>query len=82
AGGAVSANWARWGCLATPGDLNCDDLINSFDIDPFVLRLVDAAGYSNAFPQCNAANGDVNADGLVNAFDVDPFIALLLGPTP
>ena len=63
----------------TPGDLNCDGLINAFDIDPFVLALTDPAGYDAAYPGCNRMNADINDDGLVNSFDIDPFVLLLTG---
>ena len=62
-----------------PGDLNCDGAINTFDIDPFVLALTDAAGYATAYPDCDIMNADANSDGLVNAFDIDPFVILLTG---
>jgi hypothetical protein len=62
-----------------PGDLNCDGAINAFDIDPFVLALIDPAGYAEAFPACDVLNADINEDGVVNAFDIDPFVALLTG---
>jgi hypothetical protein len=60
-------------------DANCDGLINVFDIDPFVLALVDPAGYVTQFPYCNIANGDINTDGAINPFDIDPFVELLIG---
>jgi hypothetical protein len=63
-----------------PGDMNCDGLVNAFDIDPFVLALTDPIGYTLAWPNCDILNGDINGDGAVNAFDIDPFIALLIGP--
>ena len=62
-----------------PGDLDCDGLVNSFDIDPFVLALSDPAGYAAAYPDCYLLNGDCNEDGLVNSFDIDAFVALLTG---
>jgi hypothetical protein len=65
--------------VARPGDLNCDEVVNPFDIDPFILALTDPAGYQAAFPNCDILTADCNADGLVNAFDIDPFIALLTG---
>ncbi|MGE0480864.1 MAG: hypothetical protein AB7Q17_10380 [Phycisphaerae bacterium] len=65
-----------------PGDMNCDGVVNNFDIDPFVLALTDPAGYAAAFPDCDINNADVNDDGLVNNFDVDPFVACLLGACP
>ena len=62
------------------GDLNCDGVVNAFDIDPFVLALTDPAGYAAAFPDCDIMLADCNGDGVVNAFDIDPFVALLVGP--
>ncbi len=61
------------------GDMNCDGLINAFDIDPFVLALTNPDGYAAAYPGCNILNGDVNGDGLLNSFDIDPFVLLLTG---
>ncbi len=62
-----------------PGDLNCDGLVNAFDIDPFVLALTDAAAYALAYPDCDYMLADINGDGLVNAFDIDPFVQVLTG---
>jgi hypothetical protein len=62
-----------------PGDLNCDGLVNAFDIDPFVLALTDPLGHTDTFPACDAMLADINADGAVNAFDIDPFVQLLVG---
>lgn len=61
------------------GDLNCDGVINNFDIDPFVLSLTDPAGYAAQYPDCNITLADINGDGAVNNFDIDPFVALLTG---
>lgn len=79
--GQLAYGVAIWrACAATtPGDLNCDGVVNNFDIDPFVLALTDAAGYALAFPDCDIHNGDVNGDGSVNNFDIDAFVALLTG---
>jgi len=66
--------------LLTPrrlGDLNCDGVVNNFDIDPFVLALTDPAGYAQKFPDCDRMLADCNADGEVNNFDIDPFVKLL-----
>lgn len=62
------------------GDLNCDGAVNNFDIDPFVLALIDAESYAAAFPNCDRQLLDVNDDGLANNFDIDPFVTLLIGP--
>ncbi|MGE0478932.1 MAG: choice-of-anchor B family protein [Phycisphaerae bacterium] len=69
-------------CAATftPGDTNCDGVVNNFDIDPFVLALTDPAGYAAQFPSCSVTTADVNNDGMVNNFDIDPFVGLLTGP--
>jgi hypothetical protein len=61
----------------TRGDLNCDGVINAFDIDPFVLALTDPAGYAAAFPGCNILNADIDCDGAVGPFDIDPFVQCL-----
>lgn len=61
------------------GDLNCDGVVNSFDIDPFVLAITNPSGYQAAFPGCSIMNADANADGSVNSFDIDPFVGLLTG---
>jgi hypothetical protein len=62
-----------------PGDMNCDGLVNNFDIDPFVLALSEPDAYRLAYPDCDIMNADVNNDGLVNNFDIDPFVALISG---
>jgi len=60
------------------GDLNCDGLVNNFDIDPFVLALTDPAGYAQRFPNCDRMLADCNGDGKVDNFDIDPFVKLLV----
>jgi len=60
-----------------PGDMNCDGIVNAFDIDPFVLAITDADAYAAVHPDCNIYAGDVNEDGSINAFDIDPFVLLL-----
>ncbi|NLG41703.1 MAG: hypothetical protein GX547_00510 [Phycisphaerae bacterium] len=63
-----------------PGDLNCDTLVDAFDIEPFVLALVSGPGFEGyyaAYPACNGMLADVNGDGSVNVFDIDPFVYLL-----
>lgn len=61
------------------GDVNCDGLINNFDIDPFVLALTDPTAYAAAFPSCAVILADVNRDGAVNNFDIDAFVGRLTG---
>ena len=67
------------GEAAVLGDLNCDGVLDAFDIDPFVLALTDPAGYAAAWPDCDIMLADCNGDGVVNAFDIDPFVELLTG---
>jgi hypothetical protein len=59
-------------------DMNCDGVVNNFDIDPFVLGLTNPAGYVTTYPTCELFNGDVNCDGAVNNFDIDPFVQCLV----
>ncbi|MBU0640517.1 MAG: right-handed parallel beta-helix repeat-containing protein [Planctomycetes bacterium] len=61
------------------GDLDCDAVVNGFDIDAFVLALKGPAYYDPVYPDCDLVLADINADGVVNGFDIDPFIALLIG---
>ncbi|MGE0479286.1 MAG: DNRLRE domain-containing protein [Phycisphaerae bacterium] len=61
------------------GDLNCDGVVDNFDIDPFVLALVRPGVYQDQFPDCDRRNADVNGDGAVNNFDIDAFVELLTG---
>jgi subtilisin family serine protease len=66
---------------ATPfalGDVNCDGVVNSFDIDPFVLALLDPDSYTAGFPNCDINLADANGDTFINSFDIDPFVALVL----
>jgi len=60
-----------------PGDLNCDGVVNVFDIDPFVLALTDQGAYATAHPDCDYMQADINGDGSVNVFDVDPLVERL-----
>ena len=63
----------------TPGDLNCDGVLNALDVDPFVLALANPELYGLEHPDCDRTLADMNGDGLVNAFDIDAFVALLTG---
>ncbi len=70
---------ALGGTLVGPGDLNCDHALNADDIPPFVLALIDPAGYAAAYPDCLIDLADVNGDSLVNGEDVQAFVSRLLG---
>lgn len=60
------------------GDMNCDGMLNNFDIDPFVLALIDPRAYAAAYPGCPRSNADVDGDGLVTNFDIDPFVECIV----
>jgi hypothetical protein len=79
AGYSVTNNLSLIDTLTTfTGDMNCDGVISSADIEPFVLALVEPAAYAGAYPQCMVANGDVNADGIIDGGDVQAFLGLLM----
>lgn len=59
-------------------DANCDGVVDNFDIEPFVLALLDPESYLLAFPLCEPVGGDSNGDGRLDNFDIDPFVACLL----
>jgi len=62
---------------AIRGDLNCDQVVNCADVNPFVLALTDPNEYARQFPGCPITNADINQDGLINFADINPFSALL-----
>jgi hypothetical protein len=68
------------GCVR--GDPNCDGVINTLDIDPFVTALMRPTEYYAEYPDCERSNSDVNCDGQVNTFDIDPFVLCLTSGCP
>ena len=62
------------------GDLNCDGLTDFFDIDPFVLAVLNPAAYENQYPDCDRLFGDVNGNQVTDFFDIDLFVSLILSP--
>lgn len=66
------------------GDSNCDGVINTGDIDPFVEALLNGEAAWDALiggATCPFLNNDINGDGVVNTGDIDPFVAELLQGT-
>ncbi|GMU33585.1 MAG: hypothetical protein AMXMBFR20_14570 [Planctomycetia bacterium] len=59
------------------GDLNCDEVVDLMDVQPFVLAVVDQDAYETAFPGCPPSLADMNQDGRIDAADVQQFILLL-----
>ena len=75
----MMARLAGWNPVPNDvGDMNCDGVINNFDIDAFTLAATDPAGYAAAYPDCDVALADCNSDGTIDNFDVDAFVALLV----
>lgn len=62
------------------GDLDCSGDLTVGDVGPFVLALVDPAGYAAAYPGCDISQADMNLDGLEDGADIGPFVAALLNP--
>lgn len=62
----------------TRGDCNCDGAVDNFDVDAFVLALVNPLGYVLDYPGCSTLSADVNNDGSVTNLDIDPFISCLI----
>lgn len=62
-----------------PSDFNGDGLINTEDINPFILALTDPAGYAATFPLVDLLQVDPNGDGLINTEDINYFIFHLTG---
>jgi len=60
---------------ALRGDLNCDGLVDSSDIAPFVSIIL-ALGSPRAV--CNPAAADVNTDGAVDGRDIESLVGLAI----
>jgi hypothetical protein len=60
------------------GDLNCDGDVDAFDIEPFIIALLDRQRYLMLYPSCDPLLGDLNEDGVLDAFDIEPFTGLLV----
>lgn len=67
-------------CLT--GDANADGLVNNFDIDAFVLAIVNPVSYMSLYGTDAYMCNDANRDGLVNNFDIDAFVACILALPP
>ena len=55
-----------------PCDMDCDGMVNAFDIEPFLELLFDP----NPQP-CAPCTGDVDGNGDINSFDIEPFLECL-----
>lgn len=84
-GGAFTLVGGFWPAAGAPcagftrADANCDGVVDFFDIDPFILGLINPAAYAVNYPGCNlACVADANEDGAVDFFDIDPFVNCVL----
>lgn len=62
----------------TCGDINCDGVVDFFDIDPLVLALSGPSAYEAEYPHCAWLNADADGNATVDFFDIDPWIARLM----
>ena len=65
---------------APAGDMNCDGVVNLFDVDAFVVAITSSANtppfdaYDALYPNCDPNLADMDGDGAVNLFDIDMFV--------
>lgn len=61
------------------GDMNGDDELDKYDVDEFVLALIDPAGYAERYPDLDRTRrGDINGDGVFDVLDVESLVDLML----
>jgi hypothetical protein len=65
-------------CGTMLGDVNCDDVIDFDDINPFVAVLSGAPG----IPGCPSGQADCDQNGFVDFDDINPFVAFISGGAP
>ncbi|MBN2446504.1 MAG: hypothetical protein JXO22_07260 [Phycisphaerae bacterium] len=61
------------------GDLDCDGSTDVFDIDAFVMAIINPTEYATVYPDCYSMLADCNWDGATDIFDIDAFVALITG---
>ena len=62
------------------GDMNCDGVVDSEDLQPFLGQMLKYAGTTPPLfdgEECGWWIGDINQDALLNEDDLAPFLALL-----
>ncbi|MBL8879366.1 MAG: hypothetical protein JNG88_09630 [Phycisphaerales bacterium] len=65
------------------GDSNGNNLVNNFDIDAFVLAIVDPVAYSAQYGAAALrCRNDLNNDATVDNFDIDLFVDCLSNTPP
>ena len=62
------------------GDMNGDNQVNGYDLDPCMLAYFEPETYALRFPGIDPrVSGDTNYDGAFDFFDLDSFVSLGLG---
>ena len=56
-----------------PCDVNCDGVIDAYDIEPFIDLLVGPNPL-----RCSSCAGDANGDSVIDAFDIEPFVNCII----
>jgi hypothetical protein len=69
-------------CPGSRGDVNCDGLINFFDIDPFLLALFDLPTYQTTYCGGDICAADIDCSGAIDFFDIDPMLGCLFTTCP
>ncbi|MBK8913913.1 MAG: hypothetical protein IPM64_04790 [Phycisphaerales bacterium] len=65
------------GCV--PCDVNCDGVLNSRDIDAFVLAVLHPGQYQSDFPHCDAVcSADANLNCALDDDDMDRLLACVM----
>lgn len=59
------------------GDVDCNGVVNSTDLNLFSTLLVNPAAYRVQYSHCPQLNADINNDGQINNFDIQPFQELI-----
>jgi hypothetical protein len=60
------------------GDANCDGVVDTADIDSFVLAIVDEAAWRATHGCDFVCANDTNGDGAVDTGDIDAFVTLVV----
>jgi hypothetical protein len=73
--------------LQIKGDMNGDGYLDTNDIAPFSLALVNLPAWQLQYPEINLLEaGDMNDDGIFNSTDIQPLVPILINdqtpPTP
>jgi hypothetical protein len=74
AGSAPNGWWAQWGPSCSPGDVNCDLVVDLADVSLFVNALLDPA----TADACLTSAADLNQDGQLNGADIGNFVPCVL----